>query len=171
MPVTIAESNFQADRLKTLRTRNSAAYKGLYALLMRAGGCDFRTGVPIQQQVFHDENIDIHHIFPRKWCKAHRPRIESATYNSIINKTAISARTNRLIGGDAPSEYLSKIERKAGISPQRLDEILESHCIAPNYLRTNQFSSFYRDRAESLLKSIEKATGNKPTGVWEVFGP
>jgi hypothetical protein len=41
-PTTVQESNFQANRLLTLRTRNSAAYKGLYALLMREGGRDFR---------------------------------------------------------------------------------------------------------------------------------
>ena len=37
-PTTITESSFQAGRLLTLRTRNSSAYKGLYALLMRDGG-------------------------------------------------------------------------------------------------------------------------------------
>jgi hypothetical protein len=36
-PITVAEANFQASRLLTLRTRNSAAYKGVYALLMRKG--------------------------------------------------------------------------------------------------------------------------------------
>ena len=74
-PVTIAESSFQAGRLLTLRTRNSSAYKGLYALLMRDGGRDFRTGVPIEASTFLDERIDIHHIFPERWCKsagAHR---------------------------------------------------------------------------------------------------
>ena len=47
-PSTIAESSFQPNRLLTLRTRNSSAYKGLYALLMRDGGRDFRSGEPIE---------------------------------------------------------------------------------------------------------------------------
>ena len=100
-PTTITESSFQAGRLLTLRTRNSSAYKGLYALLMRDGGRDFRTGEPIAAQTVFDDKIDIHHIFPEKWCKT--TGIEPGTYNSIINKTAISARTNRQIGGRAPS--------------------------------------------------------------------
>jgi cytochrome P450 len=45
--VTVQESSFQAKGLLTLRTRNNSAYKGLYALLRRGGGRDFRTGEPI----------------------------------------------------------------------------------------------------------------------------
>ena len=114
-PITIQESSFQANRLLTLRTRNSSAYKGLYALLMRDGGRDFRTGEPIEAQTFFDDKIDIHHIFPEKWCKT--AGIEPGTYNSVINKTAISARTNRQIGGKAPSKYLPAVEKAAGVEP------------------------------------------------------
>ena len=166
--VTIAESNFQAGRLLTLRTRNSSAYKGLYALLMRDGGRDFRTGEPIEGQTVFDDRIDIHHIFPEKWCKT--ARIEPATYNSVINKTAISARTNRHIGGRAPSEYLPVIERAADIEPARLDEILASHCIAPRHLRADRFWEFYSSRAEALLQRVEAATDKSIPREPELFG-
>lgn len=156
-PITIQESNFQANRLLTLRTRNSAAYKGLYALLMRDGGRDFRTGEPIEAQTFFDDKIDIHHIFPEKWCKT--ADIEPSYYNSIINKTALAARTNRQIGGRAPSEYLPAIEKSAGVGPERMDDILRSHCIAPEDLRADRFWKFYAKRAEALLQRIEVATG------------
>ena len=33
LPTTVRDSNFNPHRLLTLRTRNSAAYKGIYALL------------------------------------------------------------------------------------------------------------------------------------------
>ena len=90
---------------------------------------DFRTGEPIKDQTFFDDHqIDIHHIFPERWCKDNDR--DPATYNSVINKTAISARTNRQIGGRAPSEYLPAVERAAGIEPGRMDDILASHCIA-----------------------------------------
>jgi hypothetical protein len=46
-PRTVRDAQFQAERLLTLRSRNSAAYKGLYALQMKRGGRDFRTGNPI----------------------------------------------------------------------------------------------------------------------------
>ncbi|MBC7284642.1 DUF262 domain-containing protein [Hoeflea sp.] len=156
-PTTIQESNFQAGRLLTLRTRNSAAYKGLYALLMRDGARDFRTGEPIEAQTFFDDKVDIHHIFPEKFCKA--GGIEPGTYNSVINKTALAARTNRQIGGRAPSKYLPAIEKAAGIDAARMDEIVRSHAIEPAQLRADDFWGFFAARAEALLKRIETATG------------
>ncbi len=170
-PTTIVESSFQAGRLLTLRTRNSSAYKGMYALLMRDGCRDFRTGVPIEAATFFDDRIDIHHIFPERWCKNRRPAaIDPAAYNSIINKTAISARTNRQIGGRAPSEYLPAIESAADIEPSRMNAILASHCIAPEHLRRDAFWGFYAARAEMLLQRIEAATGKKITREPELFG-
>ena len=166
-PATVQESSFQPSRLLTLRTRNSAAYKGLYALLMRDGGRDLRTGEPIEAQAFFDDKIDIHHIFPEKWCKA--AKIEPATYNSMINKTAISARTNRQIGGRAPSRYLPAVEKAAGIDATRMDEILTSHRIAPDTLRADRFWDFYAIRAEALLARIETATGKTITREPELF--
>ena len=166
-PTTINASSFQAGRLLTLRTRNSAACKGLYALLMHDGGGDFRTGEPIAAQTVFDDEIDIHHIFPKRWCET--AAIEPGTYNSIINKTAISARTNRQIGGRAPSKYLPALERAAYIDPARMDEIPASHCIAPGLVRTDRFWDFYAARAEALLQRIEIATGKKITRAPELF--
>ncbi len=166
-PRTITESSFQAGRLLTLRTRNSAAYKGLYALLMHDGGRDFRTGEPIAAQTVFDDDIDIHHIFPKRWCE--KAEIESGTYNSIINKTAISARTNRQIGGRAPSNYLPTLERAADVDTARLDGILASHRIAPDAVRTDRFWDFYGARAEALLQCIEVATGKAITREPEAF--
>jgi hypothetical protein len=166
-PITIQESSFLANRLLTLRTRNSSAYKGLYALLMRDGGRDFRTGEPIEAQTFFDDKIDIHHIFPEKWCKA--AGIESSTYNCVINKTALAARTNRQIGGRAPGKYLPAIEKSAGVDNARMDEILRSHCIAPEHLRADHFWEFYAARAEALLQRIEAATGKTITREPELF--
>jgi hypothetical protein len=68
-PSAVAEPNFAPDRLLTLKTRNSAAYKGLYALLLNEGGLDFRSGETIDQQSYFDDKIDIHHIFPQRWCR------------------------------------------------------------------------------------------------------
>jgi len=166
-PITIQESSFQANRLLTLRTRNSSAYKGLYALLMRDGGRDFRTGEPIEAQTFFDDKVDIHHIFPEKWCKTQK--LDPGTYNSVINKTPLSARTNRQIGGRAPSKYLPAVERAADIDSSRMNEILRSHCIAPDELRGDRFWDFYAVRAEALLQRIESATGKTITREPEWF--
>jgi hypothetical protein len=43
-PSTVSETIFRSDRLKTMRMRLSAAYKGVNALLMKEGALDFRSG-------------------------------------------------------------------------------------------------------------------------------
>lgn len=156
-PDTINDCNVAQSRLVGLQTRNSAAYKGLYALLMRDGGRDFRTGEQIDTQLYFDDYIDIHHIFPQQWCQQNG--IERRRYNSIINKIPISAKTNRMIGGKAPAIYLERLEKGAEISPARMDEILRSHCIDPDSLRANDFNTFFAKRGQALLLKIEQVIG------------
>lgn len=164
-PTTIREANFRETRLRELKTRNSAAYRGIHALIMHDRETikcsDFRTGIPIDEKIFFEDNINIHHIFPIAWCRRHN--IKPDDYNSIINKTAISARTNQKIGGRAPSEYLQRIQEEAGIDNVKMDEILASHLISADALRANDFWSFFEARKKVLLEVIEKAMGKKIT--------
>jgi hypothetical protein len=160
-PSTVSETFFRADRLKTMRMRLSAAYKGVNALLMKEGAQDFRSGQKFDHTVFFGENVDIHHIFPQDWCKKHA--IKPKIYDSIINKTPLSYRTNRIIGGVAPSEYIAKLEKGNDATPpidgKRLDSYLKSHLIDPSLLRSDDFDAFMEDRQKQLLSLIEQATG------------
>lgn len=160
-PSTVSETIFRADRLKTMRSRLSAAYKGVNALLMKEGAQDFRSGQKFDHTVFFGENVDIHHIFPKEWCK--KQGIKPEVFDSIINKTPLSYRTNRMIGGVAPSEYLAKLEEgnkdTPAIASERLDVYLQSHLIAPDLLHTDKFEDFMEDRQRRLLNLIEKAMG------------
>lgn len=174
-PATVSEGVFRADRLSTMRTRLSAAYKGIHALLMRQGAKDFRSGQGYDITVFFDEGVDIHHIFPEDWCKTQN--IDVRIYDTVINKTPLSYRTNRIIGGVAPSKYLAKLERgkvKADgqienprIPPHILDSYLISHLISPTHLRADDFESFMKERRKALLALISEATGHT---VNEVVG-
>ena len=167
-PATIQDATFQAHRLETLRTRASAAYKGVYALLMGAGCRDFRTGETIKIQNDFDDNIELHHIFPKAWCE--REGIEKDVCNSIINKTPISERTNAKIRDKAPSVYLQKIRDeekdlfdsfvlKEVPDSTDLDERFRSHLIWADALREDDFELFFDARKEALLKAIEKVMG------------
>ena len=160
-PSTITETLFRPDRLKTMRMRLSAAYKGMNALLMKEGAKDLALGQDFSYTVFFDENVDIHHIFPQDWCK--KMGISPSVFDSIINKTPLSYRTNRIIGGIAPSEYLGKLEKgnngTPSISSDRLDGYLQSHLIDPVLLRSDNFNTFMEDRQKQLLALIEQATG------------
>jgi hypothetical protein len=156
-PTTMQQAIFSSARLQTLRSRTSAAYKGLHALLLREGALDFRTGYTIDEQIYFDESIDIHHIFPKKWCRGQsiKPRV----FNSILNKTPLSAKTNRIIGGNAPSVYLPRIESQAGIKSSKMDEILKTHVISVLDLRTDDFEKFMESREENFISIIENAMG------------
>lgn len=158
-PTTVKDSNFIPARLDTLRSRNSAAYKGVFNLLLRDGCLDFRTGVPIEVNTFFEDQLDIHHIFPRAWCV--KMNIEKKVYDSIINKTALSYQTNRIIGGNAPSSYLQKLREQGGLSLDRQNHILVSHAIDVDKIDSDDFEGFYRNRKEALLIRIEKATGKR----------
>ncbi len=160
-PTTVSETIFRADRLKTMRMRLSAAYKGMNALLMMEGAQDFRSGQKFDHTVFFGENVDIHHIFPQDWCKTHG--LKPAVFDSIINKTPLSYRTNRIIGGVAPSQYIAKLEMgndaNPPISSQKLDGYLKTHLIDPALLRVDNFEAFMEDRQKQLLRLIEQAMG------------
>jgi hypothetical protein len=129
---------------------------------MQEGAKDFRTGQTFDQTVFFDEDVDIHHIFPQDWCG--KQGIEPKVYDSIINKTPLSYRTNRRIGGVAPSVYLQRLEvgqkDDPPISPAMMDEYLKTHCIDPKLLRADAFDKFMNDREWRLLALIAKATGH-----------
>lgn len=153
-PKTVREAIFQQKRLDSLYSRNSAAYKGIHALLMASGCKDFITGKEAELANAHNDQMDIHHIFPKAWCKNNG--IERRYYDSIINKTALSAESNRSIGGDAPSEYLARIQRNQKLSEYELDDILTSHLIEPALLRANDFPSFFAARRTALTSLLEK---------------
>jgi hypothetical protein len=156
-PDTVVDANFASTRLFSLRTRNSAAYKGLYAILIKDGGLDFRSGEGISSQMYFDDKIDIHHIFPQDYCR--KNNIDPKRFDCIVNKTALSARTNRIIGGHAPSEYLKRIKKSVGIDDTRMKEILASHVIDAQALHADDFDCFFALRESELLNRIEKTMG------------
>lgn len=156
-PSTVIDAAITNERLGSLRTRLSAAYKGINALLKREGAMDFKSGQPIEYTNFWEENVDIHHIFPRKWCE--KQGIPKSYYDSVINKTSLSARTNRIIGGRAPSDYLLRIQEEAGVNEEKLDEILQSHLIDPEPIKNDKFYEFFQMRMKKMFELIEKAMG------------
>ena len=160
-PVTVDAAGFQPTRLETMRSRTSAAYRGLYVLLQQQGAADFFWKARMLDIDRNEKGIDIHHIFPRQWCEAHV--VPPSVYNSIVNKTAISYKANRKIGGNAPSAYLDQIQRDKAVQlePAAMDAILRTHIIDPSHLRADDFEEFFRRRKADLLNLIERAMGKQ----------
>ena len=156
-PDTISRAYFNPTRLISLQTRLSAAYKGVMALLLKAGCSDLISGSAMDFTTFLDENTDIHHIFPRAYCEGKGYNREK--WNSIVNKTPLFARTNRILGGNAPSEYLKKIEEDSKVVEVELDKYIISHKIEIANIRTDDFDGFFVNRAKALLDLIGGAMG------------
>ncbi|MEW5968495.1 MAG: DUF262 domain-containing protein [Pseudomonadota bacterium] len=156
---TIQEASFQAQRLKTLRSRLSAAYKGLNTLLLREGAQDFFWKESVQNLDVEEVALDIHHIFPKKWCEDNgKP---SKIYDSILNKTPISYKANRMIGGKAPSKYLNDLQNHKTVlmDDMGMNKILATHFIDPELLRADDFEAFIEARQQQLLKIISRVMG------------
>jgi len=156
-PKTVYEAGFSPNRLNTLRTRNSAAYKGIYALLLADETRDWLSATKIDLSTYFSESIDIHHIFPVSWCT--KNKIPREDYDSIINKTPLSGRTNRIVSGDAPSKYLPRLLKHADVDIEEFNKYLTTHILNHSYLYADDFYGFFADRKELILQRIEKAMG------------
>ncbi len=159
VPVTVSGATFAESRLLSLRTRQSAAYKGLHALLMATGAKDWKFHKTFDRNQYVALGVDVHHIFPKKWCDDNR--VSPALRESIVNKTPLAAKTNRFVGGASPAAYLPKLEVAAGINAQQLDAIVGAHLIDTDALRSADFDRFFLGRRQALLSLVEQAMGKR----------
>lgn len=158
-PRTVQDATFNPDRLDRLTSRLSAAYKGINTLVLREGAADFFWNAQIRKLDQKDIALDIHHIFPQAWCE--KQTIARKVYNSIVNKTPISYKANRMIGGSAPSIYLEKLQahKQVQLDTTAMNALLASHRIPADYLRADDFAGFYQARKDALLALIESVMG------------
>ncbi|MQY24442.1 GmrSD restriction endonuclease domain-containing protein [Nocardia macrotermitis] len=157
IPDTVAEAIFLNDRLDTLSTRNSAAYKGIYALLVKQGAIDwYYNQEPMTAGSLLQNAVDIRQVFPKNWCS--RNNIPTSRANSIVNKTMLSNRASRSIVG-APSSYLPVLASESGTRDEWFDDFIATHLIDPATLRTDDFHGFYADRSRQLVGLVTDAMG------------
>ncbi|MYE84921.1 MAG: hypothetical protein F4X31_01570 [Gammaproteobacteria bacterium] len=160
LPRTISDAAFQESRLDTLRSRVSAAYKGLNVLVLREGAEDFFWKDTIQALSYEEMALDIHHIFPRAWCQENG--LKRSVYDSVVNKTPISFKANRMISRlKAPSKYLAALQShsQAKMTDNDMNRILSTHRIPFAPLRSDDFESFYTSRKNALIALVENAIG------------
>ena len=89
----------------------------------------------------------------------------------IVNKTAISSRTNKIIGGAAPSKYLLALEKRGTVGIATMDQILASHLIASAALRADNFEAFFEARRQALMDLIGVTMGKAPAAAAELSEP
>ncbi|MBB5832522.1 GmrSD restriction endonuclease domain-containing protein [Brachybacterium aquaticum] len=167
LPDTVARATFAESRLGSLRTRQSAAYKGVYALLMaqERPTKDWMLDRELDFATYDELQVDIHHVFPKKWCNENG--IEDWRRESIINKTPLSKSTNIRLSGDSPAVYMHRLDAK-GLTPDQVDQQITTHAIDPAYLRAGDFDGYFEDRRARLVTIIETAMGKAVARDWDL---
>ncbi len=138
-------------------SRVNATYRGVMCLVAMRGAKDFQADDSIEFHALED-----HHIFPQAYLKSLRDaegnKIPAGRINSIVNRTLISAQTNRRISRRSPSNYLAQIV-PAGHAP----EIMASHFMDEDGLAAMQaddFDAFMDARELSLLTEVVTRVGD-----------
>lgn len=162
---------FDPLRVVSLRTRGSAAYKGLFALQMKAGCVDWLSGEEIDEIAFNSRRIDIHHIFPKAWfsregAKKYGGVVPSKVVDSSVNKAPLTAATNQLLGANAPSTYVQKLEKN---NPEIAEALTKSFVRIAN-LEHDDFVGFFIRRACELVNLVYGAAGkDSPVNCHELM--
>ncbi len=158
-PDTITEAVFVADRLNSLTTRNSAAYKGIHSLLIKQGAVDwFHTDAPINAGTLLEHHVEIRQIFPKAWFAREQPG--DRRVNSIVNKTPLSHRANQSVVG-SPASYLPTLAAASGMRSEWFDDVVATHLVDPRALHEADFERFYADRSAQLLELLNAAMGKQ----------
>jgi hypothetical protein len=134
-------------------SRLNSVYRGVMCLVALRGAKDFQADDSIQ---FH--TLEDHHIFPVAFLRdlktSDNKKIPSDKVNCVVNRTLISAQTNRVISKSSPQEYLQKI-----VPEDHEEGIMKTHYItakAYNALRENNFDNFMKEREKVLVAEIIK---------------
>ncbi len=93
IPRTISDAAFQPDRLLTLSSRLSAAYKGINVLILREGAKDFFWKANIRELDADEVALVIHHILPKGCCEKRKSPI-CHPHGRILLATAFDSAAN-----------------------------------------------------------------------------
>ena len=133
--------------------KGTAIYNAIINLLIIRGAKDLGTF-----QYPEYEELDDHHIVPASWG---RGKVGSEIH-SILNKTPISAHTNRqLLSDRLPNEYLKEMFERN--DEKAVEEILASHFISPKATKIllredfspDDFRDFLRERQSTIIEGIK----------------
>lgn len=155
-PSLISEfrTRFRTIDLRRETKRGTSVYNGIFNLLVLQGARDWMTGTVPQHG-----DLDDHHIVPKAWGKDH---VLSTSIDSILNRTPLTAETNRnVIGERLPNCYLPELIKASGETAVRAT--LESHFVSAAGLEIllrdpfheNDYEDFVSERQRTLIDGIE----------------
>src|SRR5262245_38376236 len=134
--------------------RGTSVYNGIFNLLVLRGARDWMSG-----DVPQHGDLDDHHIVPASWGSKN---IKGGLVNSILNRTHLTAETNRhVISDQLPNVYLPLLINQNGEAIVR--GILESHFISGESLAIllrdpfgpDDFEAFIAERQRTIQDALE----------------
>jgi hypothetical protein len=145
--ISAFRGRFKALDLRRETKRGSSVYNGIFNLLVLRGARDWMAGTVPQYG-----DLDDHHIVPKSWGNEHGV---GSTIDSILNRTPLTADTNRKVINDrSPNEYLPELIAANGESAVRA--ILESHFVSPVAFDILRRDPFGPDDFEALLAERQR---------------
>ncbi len=148
------KGHFRTLDLRKETRRGTSVYNGIFNLLVIRGARDWITG-----KIPQTNGIDDHHIVPTSWGKQN---IEGNLIHTILNRTPLSAETNRKIINDKlPNQYLPELISRSG--RQEVENTLSSHFISLKALEIllrkefgpDDYEAFIAERQKTIQEAIE----------------
>lgn len=131
--------------------------RAMLATGLRRGGLDFADGASITPDNFHSR--EFHHLYPVGILGGDRA---DERVNRALNCALITWTTNRKVGAQTPSTYVSKRADKASLGEEVVRQRLESHLIPYGALIADDYDAFLAARADrihaDMLKLCEGAS-------------
>jgi hypothetical protein len=152
------------------KERHGAKAKALVAMMRALGLRDF---LSFKVGLVDNEDLDLHHIFPKDWLSRHGRLKEG---DCFANLTLIGADTNRnFIRARGPRDYVAQLVHHLGVAGGRahLTKVLAEHGIDIELLESEQFDEFLKRRCEwfaARMVDLDRSLMLDPVGATESAG-
>ncbi|MBN9787509.1 hypothetical protein DMP17_02745 [Pseudonocardia sp. TMWB2A] len=132
--------------------------RAMLATWIRRGGLDFADGASITPDNFHSR--EYHHLYPVGILSGDRA---DEKVNRALNCALITWTTNRKVGAQTPSGYISKRAVAASLGEEAVRQRLESHLIPYDALIADDYDAFLIARADRIhADMIQLCQGGVP---------
>jgi len=125
--------------------------RAMLATGLRRGGLDFADGASITPDNFHTR--EFHHLYPVGVLSGDRA---DERVNRALNCALISWTTNRKVGAQTPSAYISKRANAASLGEEAVRQRLDSHLVPYDALVSDDYEGFLLARAERIHADMVK---------------
>lgn len=125
--------------------------RAMLAAGLRRGGLDFADGASITPDNFHSR--EFHHLYPVGILSGDRA---DERVNRALNCALITWTTNRKVGAQTPSSYISKRAEAASLGEDAVRQRLESHLIPYDALVADDYEAFLGARADRMHADMLK---------------